>query len=144
MTTYSLSFNFGSIAEMQAFAAQVASLANASATILAAPAAVPAPAIHAAPPVPAAAPVANIPAPPPAAPAAPPIVEQKTRGEAPPGWLVSHIVDACRAHVQQFGAEGAASLKALNARFGVERATDIDPARWPEFHQLATSGQKFN
>lgn len=47
------------------------------------------------------------------------------------------VVSAAKAHSDEFGA---ASLRSLVGEFGVKRARDIDPARWPEFCRRAAAG----
>ena len=69
------------------------------------------------------------------APVAPPPVAAK--GTAPEGWTEAHIAHAAKAHADAFGP---ASLKALVQEFGASRATQIDPARWPEAYARLSEG----
>ena len=66
--------------------------------------------------------------------AAPPVA---ARGTAPEGWTEAHIAHAAKAHADTFGP---ASLKALVQEFGASRATQIDPARWPEAYARLSEG----
>ena len=90
-------------------------------------------------PTPIAAP-AQVAAVPPAAQApvvAPPAAEPpKPKGEAPPGWTREHITSAALAHSQT---KGPASLKAIVEGFGEKKATEVDPARWPDLYAALTA-----
>lgn len=101
----------------------------------------PAAALAAVPSAPIAAP-AQAAAVPPAPVVAPPAAEPpaaeppKPKGEAPPGWTRDHITSAALAHSQN---KGPASLKAIVESFGEKKATEVDPARWPDLYAALTA-----
>lgn len=99
------------------------------------PFAAPMPTTTAAPaPAPAAAPA---PAPAPAPVAAVASAPAAVQGAAPPGWTVGHIAAAAKAHAD---VHGPASLKGIVNEFGAKKATEIDPARWPEAYNRLVAG----
>lgn len=113
-------------------AAHVAPAAPAPVVSVAAPPAPPAAAVAAA--VAAAPPPPVVPVAAPPAPPAPPVAAApppKPKGTAPEGWTIEHVTSAAKAHAET---KGPASLKAVVAKYGEKKATEVDPAQWPNLY----------
>jgi len=82
---------------------------------------------------------------PPAAVAPPPVVAPPPPpptipvSEPPPGWTVEHIKSAAEAFSKDPSKGGPAAMKTILERFGCKRATQCDPAKWPDLYAALTS-----